>query len=125
VHECRDVARVVLEVAVHGDDDGGPGVVKAGSKRGSLAEVAPQLDERGTFVAPDRFQHGSGRAVGAPVVHEDDLVVERRLGHRRRDVPPARRRVLRLVVQGHNDGDPETIEPCAGCFGAHIITGRT
>ena len=42
--------RIVLQVAVHGEDELAFGVVEAGGQRGGLAEVAAQLDNENAAV---------------------------------------------------------------------------
>ena len=71
--QARDLARVVLEVAVDRDDDLALGVREPGGERGRLAEVAAQADDlrvRGSGVEPR--QRGE-RAVLRAVVDEDRL----------------------------------------------------
>ena len=71
--QARDLARVVLEVAVDRDDDLALGVREPGGEGGRLAEVAAQADDlrvRGPGVEPR--QRGE-RAVLRAVVDEDRL----------------------------------------------------
>src|SRR5258706_3250463 len=44
--EQRDVRRIVLQVAIHGNDEFTAHVIEAGGEAGGLAEIAPQLDYR-------------------------------------------------------------------------------
>ena len=45
IEQPRDVGRIVLQVAVHGDQDVAPRPVEAGLQRQGLPEVASQLDD--------------------------------------------------------------------------------
>ena len=69
-----NVARIVLQIAVGGDDEAAAGVGKAGGERRGLAEVAPEPDHPQPRVR--RLERGQlrERVVRAAVVDRDDLV---------------------------------------------------
>ena len=71
--EAGDLAGVVLEVAIHGEDEVALRVVEAGSEGGGLAEVAAELDDEDAGIdGGDLFKEAVG-AVARAVVHEDQL----------------------------------------------------
>ncbi len=70
----RNVARIVLEVAVGCDDDAATGGGESGRKRGRLSEVAPELNHAHARVALVQGPQRVERAVGAAVVHENQLI---------------------------------------------------
>src|SRR5690606_12144172 len=71
--QARDVAGVVLEVAVHADDDVAAGVVESGLHGGCLAVVAGEADQAHAGVLGGAARGDRGRGVGAAVVDEDQL----------------------------------------------------
>ena len=96
--------RIVLQVAIHGDDVLALGVVEAGGQRRGLAKVAAQLDyDDAAIHRGDLLQHPEG-VVAAAVVHEHQL--ERLTGgfHHRLQAVIKLGDVLFLVVEGHDDG---------------------
>ena len=103
LHQARDVARVVLQVAVHRDDDVAGGGVDAGLHRGGLAEVARELHH--ADVVADRAgvaAQGGGRRVAAAVVDDDQLPGLWISRQRRLHGVDQRRGVLDLVVHRHH-----------------------
>ena len=119
-HELRDVLGRVLEVAVHRHDDVAPRPREARVHGRMLAEVPAEANGPHAVVACVEALELGERAVGRPVVHEDDLVrparcVERRdraavqLVERRRlvverdDDRDIRPRILVRLVQRHTD----------------------
>ena len=104
--EAWDVGRIVLEVAVGGDDDLAAGVVEAGGEGGGLPEVPAQSQHPHPRVhGLEREQPLQGR-IGGSVVHENDLVGLAEGDEARRQLPVQIGQVLRLVVDGDHDGDP-------------------
>jgi len=71
--EPGDVLGLVLEVAVHRDDDVPARPRQAGVHRGMLAEVAFEADGAHAHVGRVKAFEGSKRAVRRTVVHEDQL----------------------------------------------------
>src|SRR5581483_1117252 len=71
--EDGNVRRVMLQVAIHGDDVLAPGMVEPRRQTGGLTEVSPQLDHRHPAVHRGNFpQHLEG-AVARAVVHQHDF----------------------------------------------------
>ena len=71
--ELGDLVWVVLEVAVHGEDELTPGVVEAGGEGGGLAEVTTELDNEDARIdGGDLFEQAVGAVAGA-VVDKDEL----------------------------------------------------
>ena len=73
-HHARDVGRIVLAVAVGGDDQPAAREGKPGGKRRGLAEVAPEADDAQVRIARLQRRELLERVVGAAVVDDDDLV---------------------------------------------------
>ncbi len=102
--QARDVGGVVLEVAVHGDDDLAGGVIDAGRERGGLSEVAHQAHEvHARIVAGGRDQARIGVVVAA-VVDEHDLAREPQAIGGRLELGDQGLGVRGLVVDGDDDG---------------------
>ena len=59
--KSRNVARIVLEVGIHGNDDVAACKIKAGSHSGSLTEVPSELNDFDPFISfMDLFQQLDG-----------------------------------------------------------------
>ena len=69
----RDLRRIVLQVAVDGDDDVALRFRKTRLERARLAEVAPEPDDPNVVVCGVQARQRGERAVGRAVVDEDDL----------------------------------------------------
>ena len=72
---------VVLQVAVHGQDELARGVVEARRQRRGLAEVAAQLDDQHTAVDRGNLLHQLVSPVAGAVVHQHQLEVVAHLLH--------------------------------------------
>src|SRR5260370_29178424 len=71
--EVGDLVGIVLEIAVHGEDEVALGVVEAGGEGGGLAEVAAELDDENAAVdSGDLFEEAVG-AVAGSIVDEDEF----------------------------------------------------
>ena len=105
VEHCGDVGGVVLEVAVHGDDDAAAGEVEAGGEGGGLAEVAAKADEADLREARGCGAEGVPGAVGGAVIDEDGLGGAAEGGEGGVDGLAERGDGLDLVVEGDSDGD--------------------
>ena len=70
----RDVARIVLQVAVGGHDEAAARVGEAGGKRRGLPEVAAEADHAQPGVPRLQRRQRVERVVGAAVVDDEDLV---------------------------------------------------
>src|SRR5437870_10235117 len=73
VEEPGDVGRVVLRIAVKGDDDAAAGEVEAGRHRGRLPEVPPELDHLHPMVAVCNRRYAGEGQIATSIVDEDDL----------------------------------------------------
>jgi hypothetical protein len=71
--QLGQVGRLVLQVAVHGDDDLAAGSGDACVHRGMLAEVAFEGDDADAVVPVVQAGQDVERPVGRAVVHEDHL----------------------------------------------------
>ena len=72
--ELGNLGRVVLEVAVHGNDDLAPGLVETRLQGRRLAEVAAELDQDDVVILFIDLLEGGVGSVRAAVVDEDQLV---------------------------------------------------
>ena len=104
----RDVAGIVLLVAVHGHHRPPSREAEAGADRRRLPEVAPELDDADARVATVPRQRPLAGRVPAAVVDEDDLG---RLGHgveHPEQLLDHGVDVLLLVVEGDHDAQVDT-----------------
>ncbi len=72
----RNIRRIVLQIAVHGDDDVARGPVDARLQRCRLAEVAAQADDLNERIAPRQLLELHKGTIAAAVVHENDFVLK-------------------------------------------------
>src|SRR6202022_2507658 len=71
--EVGDLVGIMLEIAVHGEDEVALGVIEAGSEGGCLTEVAAEFDDENAAVdGGDLFQETVG-AVAGSIVDEDQF----------------------------------------------------
>ena len=80
LHHRRNVARIVLEIAVGGDDEAAAGVIEARRERRGLTEVAAEPDHPQARVGRLQPRENLEALVRAPIVDDDDFV---RTGPRR------------------------------------------
>ena len=71
--QLLDVGRIVLQVTVHGNEDGAAGMLDAGSHGGSLPVIAAKLDHAHARIAARQSHGARERGVLAAVVHQNDL----------------------------------------------------
>ena len=69
----RDVGRIVLQVAVHGDEEAAARELDPRGHRRGLAVVALEPQHPDAVVASDQVARARHRGVAAAVVHEQDL----------------------------------------------------
>jgi hypothetical protein len=100
-----DLARVVLAVAVDGDDDVTLGLREPGLQRRRLAEVSAQADDADVAVGGVEVRQRRERAVGRAVVDEDRLpartYVPERVGELGEQRPDAQ------LLVSHRDDDAD------------------
>src|SRR5256885_11665264 len=102
--ELLDVGGVVLEIAVHRNDDVAAGVLDAAGHRRRLSEVETEADgAKGRFLARVRGELGEG-AVLRPVVDADDLVRSAQAVQHAEQLVEQRLDVGLLVVKRDDDG---------------------
>ena len=112
--ESRNVLRLVLEVAVHRDDDVPARPRQPGMHRGMLAEVAFEADGAHAHVGCVKALEGGERAVRRAVVHEDQLEGARPGIERCDRTPVELVDRPRLVEDRHNDRQIGGREICIG-----------
>ena len=92
----------MLQIAIHGQDELTRSVVKTGSQRRSLAEVATQLHHQHPAIyGRDFFQQFVGAVVG-PIVHQHQLKLLAHLFHHLFQASVENGYVLFFVVKWHN-----------------------
>src|SRR5579875_3804606 len=72
--ESRNFGGIVLQVAVHGNDDLAAGVIEPSFQRGGLPEIAAKPDDRHARVIRGNFGEQAERSVLAAVIDEYNLV---------------------------------------------------
>jgi len=110
LEQARDVARIVLAVAVHGGDDGACRRQDAGAHRRALAAavIMPQVVQAGAVAAFDEGLYLGSGGIRAGVVDDDHLGEPRgRQGRIRLLDEPAD--VARLVQRRNYDGDAHQV----------------
>ena len=90
----RDVVRIVLQIAVRGDDEPPARVREAGGKRRGLAEVAAEPDDAQPRIASLQLRQDLETVIGAAIVDDDDFVA----------ASPGRQRLRELAMQLGSDG---------------------
>ena len=104
-HQGREIRGIVLPVTVHGGNERGARLGKAGRERGALPEVAREAHGHhargvGGVQAPQVIP----RAVGAAVVDEDQFVVQAVGCEDSRDLFDQRHDIVGFVAQRHDEG---------------------
>src|SRR5262249_9507632 len=105
LHHVRDVARIVLQVAVEGGDQTAIRVGKPRRKRRGLAEVAPEPDQLQVRVEREQTFQELETPVLAAIVHEDQLVRAAPRAERLRQLAVQLFEAGRLVPDGNDDGE--------------------
>ena len=104
LQQQRDVGRIVLQVAVHGDEHFAVRVLDARRHRRRLAVVAAELDDAQPRIAACERRSDRDRVVLAAVVDEHHLERPAELIERLHDRLVQRANAFLLVVQRHDDG---------------------
>ena len=84
--QAWDLGRIVLEIAVDGDDDVALRLLETSLECGRLAEVAPEPDDANVLVRGMEARERGEGAVGGAVVDEDDFPRLVELPERRREL---------------------------------------
>src|SRR5438132_4701210 len=102
--EYRDIGRVVLQIAVHGDDVLAAGMIKSGGQSGGLAKIQAQLDDRDTAIHGSDFAQQLESPVTGAIVHEDEFEGLRVSLHYRFETVVEIHNIFLLVMERHHDG---------------------
>src|ERR1035438_47825 len=104
LEEYRNVGRIMLQVAIHGDNVLAAGVVESSGQSGRLPKIAAQLHDGHSAIDGGNLAQQRKRAVDGTVIDQHHLKrLSARLHHGlepRVEVGD----VLLLVVEGHYDG---------------------
>jgi hypothetical protein len=101
-HQPRDVGRVALQVAVHGDDDGGAGTAIAGIQGGGEAGMTREADVSNSPILAGELPEPIRAAIRAHVVDEDDLDMAPVCFEDTDQLRPEEGEILYLVEDGEN-----------------------
>ncbi len=107
--EPRNVARVVLPVAVEGHHDRAARVGEARRERRGLAEVPVEVDDAEVRILGRKRAEAGERRVGAAVVDENDLVGAADAGGNTGDLGEEGVDVALLVVDRHDDRERRSL----------------
>src|SRR5204863_8075805 len=102
--ERRNLRWIVLQIAVHRDDDFALRSIEAGLEAGSLPEVPSQTNGSYARIAIADFGKNLESAVAASIIDKDDFISAAQLGHGRDDSRIQRPHVGLFVKQRNNDG---------------------
>src|SRR5215472_17587339 len=99
--ELRNIGRIILEIAIHGDEDISLGKTNPGHESRRLTSIAAQLDEAQLRLRqlPDNLS----RLIGAAVVDNNDLVRKAETFQTAKENRQKLLEVMRLVENGQND----------------------
>src|SRR5580704_7655291 len=114
LEEARDFFGVVLEVAVHRDNDVAASEVEAGFERGGLAEIAAEADDIDAVIVLVNVGKNFERVIAAAIVDENELVGLADGVHDLGDLHVERRDVFLLV----EERDHNRVANCG--VGSHI-----
>ena len=102
--EGRNVVRIVLQIAVHGDDVLALGMVETGRQSRGLAEVPAQLHHHDAAVDGGDFPQQVEGLIAAAIVDEDQLEAFARRFHHGRQTVIEFGDALLLIVKRNNNG---------------------
>src|SRR5262249_14543526 len=73
--KSRNIFRLMLQVAVHSDDHLALSVIESGGQRRGLAEITAQSNACHARVERGNLSKDHWRAISAPVIDKDQLIV--------------------------------------------------
>ena len=111
LEEAGDLVGIVLQVAVHGEDEFAGGVVEAGGERRGLAEVAAELYDEDAAVDRGNLFKQTIAAVSGAIVDEDQLKALPDLFHDLLQAGIEDGDILFFVVKRHDNGIFRHIDP--------------
>ena len=102
LQQQRDVGRIVLQVAIEGDDHLAAAGVKTGCHRRRLAVIAPQPHRHQLRHCRRQLAQQLGGAIPGAVIHQHQLEAQPQGAHVAEDALHQWRQTLLLVEQGHH-----------------------
>ena len=114
LEEAGNFFGIVLEIAVHRNDDVAAGEIEAGFERGGLAEIAAEADDVDAMIVLVNVGENFERVIAAAIVDENELVGLADGVHYLGDLHVERRDVFLLV----EEGDHNRVANCG--IGSHI-----
>jgi hypothetical protein len=106
LQQPRDIARIVLQIPIHGDDDLSPSVIEPCGQCRRLSEVPTQAQHMNARIPFVEAHEPLIRPIRAPIVHEDQLVGFSDGLHDGGHFPPQRLHIPFLIPHGDDDGVP-------------------
>src|SRR5215472_14786371 len=98
--ELRNIGRIVLEIAIHGDEDISLGKTNPGHESRRLTGITAQLDK--AQLRPRKLPDNLARLISAAVVHDDDLVGKAETFQAAKESRQELLQAVRLVENGQN-----------------------
>ena len=105
LEQPRDIGRIVLQIAVHRNDDIAAREIEAGHHRSGLTKVAPQVDDFYERIAGGDFVENALAFVGASIIDQDQLPFAARRRHRLADARVECAQISSFVADRHGDGN--------------------
>src|SRR6266436_9870524 len=99
--ELRNIGRIILKIAIHGDEDISLGKTNPGHESRRLSGITAQLDE--AQLRPRQLPDNLARLIDAAVVHHNDLVGKAESFEAAKESRQKLLEVFRLVENGQND----------------------
>src|SRR5262249_42823082 len=118
----RDVARIVLQVAVHRHHDAAPGGLESGVERGAETRVLLEADEANPWIGLGQSLHDVNAAVRRAVVDEDDLRGAGDASQHADKLFQEVREVVGLVVHGKDHREIDEVTCHGRCSGLATTT---
>ena len=104
LQERWNLRRVVLQVAIHGQNKIALGMVETRGQRRGLPEIAAQLDDQDTAVDRRNLLQQLVAAVRGTIIHEHQLKAVAHLLHDRLQLVIESGDILFFIVKGDDDG---------------------
>src|SRR6059036_517424 len=105
LNERRNVERIVLQIAVEGDDRLAGRMMDAGLQRSGLAKIPPKADDLDPLIGGGNLLEPSSAAIRRAVIDEHNLPRPRQARQHGRELLVQGRNIFELVTNRHDYGD--------------------
>ncbi len=102
--EVRNFCRIMLQIAIHGQDVVALRVIKAGSKRGRLSEVPAQFDDQDSAIDGRNLFHQLISAIVRTIIHQHQFEAAAYLLHHVLHTVVESGNIFFFVVEWDDDG---------------------